>query len=61
MLACSQITVQQAIPPVASVRVDAATVTVPSIPRTLFGTFLEPIGNSTYNGLWAEILENPSL
>lgn len=30
------------------------------IPRTLFGSFLEPIGNSTYNGLWAEILENPS-
>ncbi|MFT4114342.1 alpha-L-arabinofuranosidase C-terminal domain-containing protein, partial [Silvibacterium sp.] len=23
--------------------------------------FLEPIGNSTYNGLWAEVLENPSL
>jgi alpha-L-arabinofuranosidase len=32
-----------------------------TIPRTLFGTFLEPIGNSTYNGLWAEILQNPSL
>ncbi len=31
------------------------------IPRTVFGTFLEPIGNSTYNGLWAEILQNPSL
>ncbi len=31
------------------------------IPRTVFGTFLEPIGNSTYNGLWAEILKNPSL
>jgi alpha-N-arabinofuranosidase len=31
-----------------------------SIPRTIFGTFLEPIGNSTYNGLWAEILQNPS-
>ncbi len=30
------------------------------IPRTIFGTFLEPIGNSTYNGLWAEILQNPS-
>src|SRR5438270_10781686 len=29
-------------------------------PRTIFGTFLEPIGNSTYNGLWAEVLENPS-
>ncbi len=32
-----------------------------TIPRTAFGTFLEPIGNSTYNGLWAEILQNPSL
>src|SRR5581483_10367678 len=32
-----------------------------TIPRTVFGTFLEPIGNSTYNGLWAEILQNPSL
>ncbi len=31
-----------------------------SIPRSIFGTFLEPIGNSTYNGLWAEILQNPS-
>lgn len=32
-----------------------------SIPRTIFGSFLEPIGNSTYNGLWAEVLQNPSL
>ena len=31
-----------------------------SIPPTVFGTFLEPIGNSTYNGLWAEIIQNPS-
>ncbi len=31
-----------------------------AIPRTIFGSFLEPIGNSTYNGLWAEILQNPS-
>ena len=30
-------------------------------PRTIFGSFLEPIGNSTYNGLWAELLINPSL
>lgn len=30
------------------------------IPRTIFGSFLEPIGNSTYNGLWAELLQNPS-
>ena len=31
-----------------------------SVPRSIFGTFLEPIGNSTYNGLWAELLRNPS-
>lgn len=32
----------------------------PPIPRTIFSSFLEPIGNSTYNGLWAEIIQNPS-
>lgn len=42
------------------VDVDAAKPAGYKIPRTIFGTFLEPIGNSTYNGLWAEILENPS-
>ena len=31
-----------------------------AIPRTVFGTFLEPIGNSIYGGLWAQLLENPS-
>ena len=31
-----------------------------TIPGTVFGTFLEPIGHSTYGGLWAEVLENPS-
>ena len=31
-----------------------------SVPRSIFGTFLEPIGNSTYNGLWAELLRSPS-
>ncbi len=30
------------------------------IPATLFGSFLEPIRQSTYGGLWAEALENPS-
>src|ERR1700730_466836 len=30
------------------------------IPRTIFGSFLEPIANSTYGGLVAEVLENPS-
>jgi alpha-N-arabinofuranosidase len=30
------------------------------IPPTLFGSFLEPIGHSTYGGLWADVIENPS-
>jgi alpha-N-arabinofuranosidase len=30
------------------------------IPRSIYGAFLEPIGNSIYSGLWAELLENPS-
>jgi alpha-N-arabinofuranosidase len=30
------------------------------IPSTLFGSFLEPIGHSTYGGLWANVIENPS-
>jgi alpha-N-arabinofuranosidase len=43
------------------VRVNAANSAKYKIPRTIYGTFLEPIGNSTYGGLWAQILENPSL
>ena len=31
-----------------------------AIPNTVFGTFLEPIGHSTYGGLWADVVENPS-
>jgi alpha-N-arabinofuranosidase len=42
------------------ISVDASKPAAHKIPRTIFGTFLEPIGNSTYNGLWAELLENPS-
>ena len=30
------------------------------IAPTLFGSFLEPIGHSTYGGLWANVVENPS-
>ncbi len=30
------------------------------IPDTLFGSFLEPIRQSTYGGLWADAVENPS-
>jgi len=31
-----------------------------AIPTSVFGSFLEPIGKSTYGGLWADALENPS-
>jgi alpha-N-arabinofuranosidase len=57
----AQITVSQPIPAVATVQVDAGRSAGAPVPRTIFGTFLEPIGNSTYNGLWAEVLQNPSL
>jgi alpha-N-arabinofuranosidase len=57
----AQITVNQPIPAKATIRVDASKSAGAEIPRTIFGSFLEPIGNSTYNGLWAEILENPSM
>ncbi len=30
------------------------------IPPALFGSFLEPIGHSTYGGLWADVVENGS-
>ncbi len=43
----------------AVIAVDAAKVQH-AVPRTIYGTFLEPIGHSTYGGLWAQILENPS-
>jgi alpha-L-arabinofuranosidase len=32
-----------------------------TLPKTIFGSFLEPIGHSIYGGLWAELLENGSL
>lgn len=56
----AQITVNEGIPQVATIDVDATQSAGQPIPRTIFGTFLEPIGNSTYNGLWAELLQNPS-
>ena len=43
-----------------SIAVDASRPLGFKVPRTIFGTFLEPIGNSTYGGLWAEELANPS-
>jgi hypothetical protein len=47
--------------PSATIEVDVSKPAHYKIPRTIFGTFLEPIGNSTYGGLWADLLENPSL
>ncbi len=44
----------------ATIEIDAARKASYKIPRTIFGTFLEPIGKSIYPGLWAQILENPS-
>ena len=43
-----------------TIQIDASKTANYRIPRSIFGSFLEPIGNSTYNGLWAEILQNPS-
>src|SRR6266404_8465794 len=43
-----------------TIRIDASKVARYRIPRSIFGTFLEPIGNSIYNGLWADLLRNPS-
>jgi alpha-L-arabinofuranosidase len=42
------------------VRVHAGEMQSAAIPATVFGSFLEPIGHSTYGGLWSELLENPS-
>jgi alpha-N-arabinofuranosidase len=55
-----QITVTEQPPAKATIKIDASQPAAYRIPRTIFGSFLEPIGNSTYNGLWAEILQNPS-
>lgn len=43
-----------------TINIDATKPTSYKVPRSVFGAFLEPIGNSIYNGLWAEMLENPS-
>jgi alpha-N-arabinofuranosidase len=56
-----QVTIEESIPSTATLEVNAAEAGSQQIPRTIFGTFLEPIGDSTYNGLWAELLQNPSL
>src|SRR5262245_51828123 len=41
------------------IEIDAAHPAAYRIPRTIYGSFLEPIGHSIYPGLWAQILENP--
>jgi alpha-L-arabinofuranosidase len=46
--------------PSVSITVDISKPLAFKIPPTIFGTFLEPIGNSTYGGLWADALINPS-
>ncbi len=44
----------------ATIEINAARRADYKIPRTIYGTFLEPIGNSIYGGVWAQVLENPS-
>src|SRR3954463_15048933 len=44
----------------ALIEIDASRPASYKIPRSIYGTFLEPIGHSIYPGLWAQILENPS-
>jgi len=50
----------EGVTPEATITIDASKPASYKIPRTIFGTFLEPIGNSIYGGLWAELLKNPS-
>jgi len=45
---------------VSTIEIDASRPASYAIPRTIFGSFLEPIGHSIYGGLWAEELQNPS-
>jgi alpha-N-arabinofuranosidase len=55
----AQVTVTRPMPPVVTVHVEAAG--TERIADTVFGSFLEPIGNSINNGIAAEILVNRSL
>jgi len=47
--------------PEARIEIDAAKRSPSRIPRTIFGTFLEDIRQSTFGGVSAELLDNPSL
>ena len=59
MVAHAQITISRPTPPTVTVHVSAAG--TQHVPDTLFGSFLEPIGNSINGGIVAEILTNGSL
>ena len=45
----------------AQIEIDASKRSPSLIPRTIFGTFLEDIGQSVFGGVSAELLDNPSL
>jgi len=45
----------------ASIEIRAAVTAPFKIPRTVYGTFLEDIGNSIFGGVSAQLLDNPSL
>jgi alpha-N-arabinofuranosidase len=57
--ACAQIIPSRPMPPTVTVRVGNEG--TERVPDTIFGSFLEPIGNSINGGVVAEILENGSL
>lgn len=57
----AQVTVNVPAPTTVHIEVNADKPASFTIPRTVFGSFLEPIGNSINQGLSAEILVNPSL
>src|SRR5690349_946314 len=45
----------------AQIEIDASKRAAFRIPRTIYGTFLEDIGQSVFGGVSAELLDNPSL
>ncbi len=49
----AQMTAIEPILQTATTDFDAASLAGAPIPHTVFGTFLEPINDSAYNGLWA--------
>jgi alpha-N-arabinofuranosidase len=56
----AQIHIDRANPPQSTIEIRADQ-PIGSVSRRIFGSFLEPIGNSINGGLSAEILQNPSL